>query len=1820
MIIDSRYKVIKELGSGLWGVVYKVRDIRTDKVFALKLFKHLDTKSLYEKFSAEQMHHITKINHSNLVPVLDFGNFGKHIYYLREYAEGNTLVDFKFNITNLEMLYDIVVQICYGLSALHSQNIIHQDLKPTNVIYSVKDNLVSVKIMDYGFTKIDLEKKQQLLSSSLPYVAPEIYLESNPNIRSDFYSLGVLLYKLTTGILPYTIEQISSFITGDSYNLFPKFPREFNQDIPDGLEKLILKLLEKYPEDRFENNQEIISYINNIQMKQYPFSLKWSIVNNIKFSDYIIREDYSHQLLEYVPIIEQGNGKLVVVIGGKGLGKTGILQLFRYHLLTDKFFIFDYECSYSNKDPFFALMKEFISYIKNNDKLKQDINNISPKLREYLYKSEKTATEKIQSEEELNQDFVTASNFIRHLSEEKPIIFMIRAGQHLEAEVIDFMNFISSSLTQLPVLIILAINDPRKIEGLIHAVQMKIEPLDLEQTKMYVTKLLKQTPPDDFLAQIWRRSNGNPLFIELILLDLTEKRKIWKNKTFNFDFNFTGYSVPQEVLHSIYLRMAHLSEINYKYLQQLSFVLTPLSKELIKYVLSINDKELFFLIKDSINNELLMKRDDYYCFCFEEARDRFQKEAGSDFKKDVSYKVIEYFGDKIISEITILQGIVKHARYVKDFKSVRKYSLQIADRYSELNQHHNAFKELCKITELDFSANFHPRQSEYIFDLLLLIKKSEWGAAEYIPITLTKNIRKIPDIAEKHLLIGVFFQIMEKYRIALLRFKKADKIVISGKTKIVILLKMAEVYSAKGDIVNLGLVVEQLEKYQLSEEYQLKFISFKAIYLGLSGHLDEAINLIENLIPRIKTGNDADFFGDLGTLHNSLAFLYHRKRMLVEAEKNFLIARKLWERINLTRKLATVYNNLGDVALIQGYTKTALEFFTKALENCRITDCKKIKVLSSLNFGEAYNKLGKFIEAEHYLNKALELSNRLEANPFFVPIINNFAIAKSKIYNFGYYVDFIRRNVPELLSGNIKQVTPLTKTYFYFLYNIGAYNQIEKLLKKYETLILEAKEYEFFYQVKGFITIKKKKFSEALPIVEKAFEYSQKNKSVYAQVINYIRFSECYLGTGEIDKAIEMCFQAEKICRQNDYEYWLRVSDLRKIRAQLADDKISLRILIRELLDILDYVNEKNLFFLEIETLEVLVQIYSHLQAEKKAAYYFSAYKKILKASAQGLNSAHRQIYFQKYNYHIKDYSELKTIKISTRTFEVSEKWQEELYDILKIKEVKRMKYFIEKTFLTLLSPSQFAIMLNEEIKAKKEPFLKFNLETGKIYTKKYLDNIAKAIHQNKIIKRTINSRNTLFIPLRIKAAKVGCMILADRGELLFQDFEMNILQNLRLHLSSLLIRIQEFSNLNKNLDLMTKLIEINQKFFSYLNLEKLEQEIVSFALDFTSGKRGFLIKRDKYQNFVYKVALDDSRHMLKNYSFISKGILGEAMKSKEPLFIRNAKDDEMLKNYIDFQVDRLSVYCAPILVDGEVYGLIYIDNYTSPENNIFINKEFMRLMLIQISISISNARQYEILKKKNIEIRTLDKLKNDFINIVSHELKTPLVTLKGYLSRLINEKLPQNVQEQVANIDKSVEKLFITTDSIINHSKYILVKELKKNPVDIVDLLHVIVDEAREISQQRHMIIKLEVEDNLPQLAIDWEAFKLMINNIMLNAIRFTKDFGTIVLGARRSTFQQEEIDGKEAIVFYVQDNGIGIPKYELNRIFQTFYELGDIYSHSSGTIQFKSSGLGLGLSTSSLIAKLHDGKIWLNSREGEGTTVFIAVPVHKKQGSGNA
>ncbi|MCK4694231.1 MAG: tetratricopeptide repeat protein, partial [Candidatus Cloacimonetes bacterium] len=501
--------------------------------------------------------------------------------------------------------------------------------------------------------------------------------------------------------------------------------------------------------------------------------------------------------------------------------------------------------------------------------------------------------------------------------------------------------------------------------------------------------------------------------------------------------------------------------------------------------------------------------------------------------------------------------------------------------------------------------------------------------------------------------MGVFYLLSEKYNISLSRFKKALKLAVNDFQKIFVLLKMGEIFSSQHNFVKLDECLEELEKFDLKDNFKISFIGLKALNIGLTGKIDEAISLIEDYIPTIKTRNDDNYFIKLGALHNNLAFLYHRKKFLDEADKNFQITKNVWEKSNYIRKLGVVYNNIGDVALIQGDTKTALEYFDKAIKICKKTDSKKIMVLSLLNFGETYIKLGKFLLAENYLNQALEASLSFENRPFYDSIINNLAISRSKVNNFSYYLNFIKENFPEIIKGHIEKINPLTKTYFYFLYNLGNYDTIEKLLKKHKNMFMESKEQESFNQIYGFLYLKRGEYSKAMNKIEQAFKYSEQNKSVYAQAINYIRLAECHLGIGDTVKAIDICKKAESICLNNDFNYWLRVVELRKIKAQLIDGSINLRILIRRLFVILKYVQKNDLYFLEIEIYELLVQIYASLNAIGKAKLFFNTYKNALNRAVTGLNEKDKEIYLRKSHYYLKDYTKLETVKIFSQKPEV---------------------------------------------------------------------------------------------------------------------------------------------------------------------------------------------------------------------------------------------------------------------------------------------------------------------------------------------------------------------------------------------------------------------------------------------------------------------------------------------------------------------------------------------------------------------------------------
>lgn len=1823
MYIDHRYEVLESLGSGSWANVFKVRDIRTQNLYTLKLFQYLSSQDLYLHFSAEEMHHITKIEHPNLSHVVDFGHVGDHVYFISDYFEGKTLANFRYSKSKVNQIFDIAVQTCYALHALHTQNIMHKDLKLENVLYRMEGKAVVLKLIDYGFSKVDTTQDTQMVSGSLPYLAPELYLGKPASRASDFYALGVILYRLTTGSFPFSVDQINALITGGHQYFIPPFPSELNKDIPQELEKFILRLLERNPDNRFGSSEEIIKYVNRIHHTEYPFSSSWSMINTLRFNSYIVREKYSHQLLDYIPAIENNNGKIISVMGGDGLGKDNIMSLFRYHLLGGQYFIFDYSCSKTEHEAFFALIKEFVQSLSPKEiEQYESLRLISEKFRRYLFSSEQDAKSVSQTSTELKIDFESVKSLLIDLSSSKPIIFIIRNFQFVHRHTVDFINYISPYLVKHRIMITLTCNDFNKMNQLDHIIMLNIPNLSADESRNYLNRLISflgdkqgsvSSAPADFVESIYARSAGNPYFIREILIDLIQHKKLNLDTALQIPGNLDSYQLPSRLLHSIYSRMSHLTRLNYNNLQKLSIVQTPLTRELILYLLKISDQELYGLLSDSTYNEILCKRGKLYFFNFTEAKQRLFDECSSNVHVQVSKRVIKYYAGKAVLDVETCRGLIANAYLAEDLDSARSYYHTLYGIANSEHDQERAYDAILNVLKLDFNPGVEVEQKEIIKDIYLLQEKTEiTGFFENAGFVLDE-IGSIPDIFEKYLLLGTISLLAEDLTTALEHFKTAEKLTHTGRQQLVVWLYYTSIYT-KLDKDKMKQYIDEALNQNMPLDLKIAFMDRLAVYHSLNKDMDRAIKTIEDFLGQLPPEHDTRVMIRLAAMHNDLGVFYSDLKNIEEADEHLNVALSIWKRYNINRYLGLIYNNISDLYLKQGITVLSEHYSELAYRHATSLNLTMTKALALLNQGEAKIKMGEFMIAEQKLLECEALVLSKGSTNYLQSVKRNLALAKSKIIGFGHYFRFIEDNEPELIEGQIKAINPLVKTYFYYLNEMGNAKKLRRLVSKNVQINYKhIHEEEFYHNVLSLIAISEKDYETALTELRLAMRHAGEINNNYAIAVFYVLQIQCYYGLREVSRARELIEIALPIIKENRYRYWLCQLEVLALKLDLLTEDIPLRNILRRVNRCLQDWQEYEYYQLNVELFQVKIQIFVELKQDELIEAVYDEYRSYLEKITQDIRPDDKQNFLNINLSFLKNIRKFDLIPIVSRAKDLRLKWNELLYNIANVNNIDRIKFLIEKGLGQVIAPWKFKLMQYSDRIMNYTCFQSYNSDKDSLLSVEIMPHVERAIKIDNLVLLSGNEQHIMILPLLSGTKKIGFLMLSDQGELPFTKQEIGIMRNIKQHLSALIVRIQDYSQITQRIEKMNQLMQITHELMRIVDISDLEHEIVSACINFTNSSRGFLIKRDSDGNNIYKIQLGSGMQLLPTVSGVSKTVLSLSQNSPEPVITFNAMEDNRFKSAISVQDYILhTIFCAPLVVDTGVFGYIYLDNMDDNTREMYLNPEIIRLLMEQISIALKNALLYENLLKKNSELNTFEMLKDEFMAIVAHELNTPLTTLQGYVSRLKRNLYADEEErkEIFGKIESSVKKLILTTNDITTMNNYNLKKSLAMTLLPVDEILELIQQEVEILSRKRRMFIKVEIEKDLPKLKGNWEALHLMIYNLVLNAIRFTNDFGTVIVGARRSAFQQEKIEGKESIVIYVQDNGIGIPEYQLKNVFRKFYELNEIYAHKSGTVEYRSSGLGLGLATSKRIAELHGGNIWIKSKENEGTTVFITLP----------
>lgn len=267
-VLGNRYEIIKKIGDGGMAFVYKAKDILLNRIVAVKVLRpeFVDDDEFLGKFKREA-EAVASLSHPNIVNVYDVGEDGKVHYIVMEYIDGQNLKEIIKNEGTLDeyTALDITKQIAMALSAAHKKGIIHRDIKPHNILISNEGRVV--KVADFGIAKAVSNSTMTNIGSiigSVHYFSPEQAKGKFVSNNADLYSLGIVLYEMIIGKVPFRGDSPIS-IALQHINDEIEFTSEEQINIPQSVRTIIKKLTEKSSVDRYQSAEEVIEDIEYIE-------------------------------------------------------------------------------------------------------------------------------------------------------------------------------------------------------------------------------------------------------------------------------------------------------------------------------------------------------------------------------------------------------------------------------------------------------------------------------------------------------------------------------------------------------------------------------------------------------------------------------------------------------------------------------------------------------------------------------------------------------------------------------------------------------------------------------------------------------------------------------------------------------------------------------------------------------------------------------------------------------------------------------------------------------------------------------------------------------------------------------------------------------------------------------------------------------------------------------------------------------------------------------------------------------------------------------------------------------------------------------------------------------------------------------------------------------------------------------------------------------------------------------------------------------------------------------------------------------------------
>ena len=430
-----------------------------------------------------------------------------------------------------------------------------------------------------------------------------------------------------------------------------------------------------------------------------------------------------------------------------------------------------------------------------------------------------------------------------------------------------------------------------------------------------------------------------------------------------------------------------------------------------------------------------------------------------------------------------------------------------------------------------------------------------------------------------------------------------------------------------------------------------------------------------------------------------------------------------------------------------------------------------------------------------------------------------------------------------------------------------------------------------------------------------------------------------------------------------------------------------------------------------------------------------------------------------------------------------------------------------------------------------------------------------------------------------------------------------------------------ELSERNKMLSLLRKIDEIILD--SITHPEEIARQVTSLlvaesdfpiASIFMFDKKHKILKRVSFSrnNSDEKDSLQEEQALIlevsseKATNVLVQAIQERVVKTSNTLVnVLFSEDwrDKALKTQESFSIRSVSVY--PLIVRNEIIGVMAICLKDEEQHVSSYLRDLLDRLAQVIGIAMDNSILYNEVQMSNERLKELDKLKDEFVSVASHELRTPMSAIKSYLWMALEGKGGPLTEKQKYYLERSyssVDRLIKLVNDMLNISRIESGRiTIKMQEVALQELVGEVMEEVGPRSDELGVSVRLVHSESLPHVMADPDKIKEVLFNIIGNSLKFTPKGGTITM-----SFSQ-----KEAMVeTLVKDTGAGIPPEDMPKLFQKFGLLPGSY-----TVNRTASGTGLGLYISRSIIDLHGGKIWADSQgRGKGSEFGFSLKVFKE------